>query len=61
MRLQRYERNSMRQVSFYTKEMSPEEQEEYALEKLNNGSYKNCIIDEVYVNGRLIFRNVEIS
>ncbi len=57
----RSDKISIGQVSFLTKDMSPKEEEEYARKKLFSGSYKNCYIGEVYVNGRLIFKEIEIS
>ena len=47
-------------VSFTTKENLNEEQvKEHALKQLYK-NYHNCTIGEVYVNGKLVYKNIKV-
>ena len=55
-------KNRINEVTFLTpKQLSDEAAKEYAYKKLHNGSYKNCTVDKVFVNGILVFENITIS
>lgn len=50
------------QLAFNTSEkMDTERAKKYALQKLQNGSFKNCTISKVYVNEVLVLEDVNIS
>lgn len=44
-----------------TERMDTTQAKEYAMQKLQNGSYRNCTIGKVYVNGELVLENVKPS
>lgn len=55
-------KNRINEVTFLTpKQLSPEAVKEYAHKKLHNGSYANCTVDKVFVNGQLVLENITIS
>ncbi len=58
---QKFKCSSIGKVSFYTvKELDTEAAKEYAMNELQNGSYKDCTIGKVFVNGELVFENVKV-
>lgn len=49
-------------VTFETRErLDTVEAKKYAMQQLQGGSYKNCTIGKVYVNGELVLENIKIS
>lgn len=44
-----------------TERMDTTQAREYAMQELQNGSYRNCTIGKVYVNGELVLENVKTS
>lgn len=54
--------NNIKEVTFLTpKQLSSDAAKEFAYKKLHNGSYKNCTVGKVFVNGQLVLENVTIS
>lgn len=61
MFIQKFKCSSIGEVSFNTiKELDSEAAKDYAMKELQNGSYKDCTIGKVYVNGELVLENVKV-